>query len=186
MRMNHPLQCAHAGNLPSEQSERHAPAPRLAIFVYGTLKSGQKNHEYFCGGVTQIQPATTIGRLYALPAGYPALEIPALHILAHGSADPLADAAVQSRFLGELDIMSAQARHSGGWDLVHGEMITFTDPLRSLPPIDRLEGFHPEQRSLYQRVLLPVFACSRVEPCWTYIMPERSSGLRLLSGVWPS
>ena len=110
MKTDHPMQCPHSGNTPSEQSERHAPAPGLAIFVYGTLKCGQKNHEYFCGAATQIQPATTVGRLYALPAGYPALEVPAQHILAHGTADPLADTITQARFAATVDLDGWQAR----------------------------------------------------------------------------
>ena len=108
----------------------------------------RKNHEYFCGNAAHIQPATTFGRLYALPAGYPALEVPKQHIFAYGTADPLADAAVQSRLSGDLGNMPAQTGPSEAWDRVHGELITFTDPLRSLPPIDRLEGFHPGRPSL--------------------------------------
>lgn len=138
------------------KTEWFAPAPRLAIFAYGTLKSGQRNHDYFCGDAVDIRPATTFGRLHVLPTGYPALVVPEPHVLAHGTADPFSDAATQVRIAGDLADMTALSRPDGDWDLVHGEVITFTDPLCSLPPIDRLEGFHPGGPSLYWRVLLPV------------------------------
>lgn len=184
MNMDHPTQWPHFSNTPSEQSEREAPAPRLTLFAYGTLKSGQKNHKYFCGNATRIQPATTVGRLYALPVGYPALEVPEEHILTHGSADPLADAVVQSCISSDLGNMPTPLRPFGDWDQVHGEIITFTDPLRSLPPIDRLEGFHPGRPSLYQRILLPVFSGPKVHVCWAYIMPRCSEHRRLRDGIW--
>lgn len=184
MKMDHPL-CRPQSTIPAmEQSERPSSSPRLAIFVYGTLMVGQKNHDYFCGNAIQIRPATTLGQLYALPAGYPALEVPEQHILARGTADPLVDAAVQSRFSDDPDHMPAQTRPSEDWDLVHGELITFTDPLRNLPPIDRLEGFHPGWPSLYQRVLIPVFSCRSIQFCWTYIMPGCPKGRRLPDGLW--
>jgi hypothetical protein len=31
-------------------------------------------------------------------------------------------------------------RPEGDWDLIHGELLNFTNPVRDLPPIDRLEG----------------------------------------------
>ncbi len=45
----------------------------LSVFVYGTLKPGESNHHY-CGDCILGQaPALVRGRLYALPAGYPAM-----------------------------------------------------------------------------------------------------------------
>ena len=45
----------------------------LSVFVYGTLKPGESNHHY-CGNLILNQaPALVRGRLYALPAGYPAM-----------------------------------------------------------------------------------------------------------------
>lgn len=65
----------------------------------------------------------------------PALEVPEGLILARGTADPLADARRQQK-IGTPRI----GRPTGDWDLIHGELVTFTDPLRDLPPIDRLEA----------------------------------------------
>lgn len=46
----------------------------MRLFVYGTLKPGEINFEFYCGGkVTEMIPASTQGHLYALPVGYPAM-----------------------------------------------------------------------------------------------------------------
>ena len=42
------------------------------LFVYGTLMRGQVRSDLL-GEVLRVTPATTRGRLYALPYGYPAL-----------------------------------------------------------------------------------------------------------------
>ena len=88
----------------------------LRLFVYGALKRGFWNHDRFCSQAVNIEPATTWGRLYHLPAGLcpasqwhpfgtrlsartpfasqsvvPALEVPESSILAPGTADPLTD-----------------------------------------------------------------------------------------------
>ena len=90
----------------------------ITLFVYGTLKSGRwttareangeqaaglaegrhcrrqgaTHHDRFCRHALYIRPATTVGRLYDLPVGVPALEIPQEEILANGTGDPLANA----------------------------------------------------------------------------------------------
>ncbi|MDJ0571830.1 MAG: gamma-glutamylcyclotransferase [Pleurocapsa sp. MO_192.B19] len=44
------------------------------VFVYGTLKPGEANYQYYCGDrVTSQTPVYTFGNLYALPVGYPAM-----------------------------------------------------------------------------------------------------------------
>ncbi|HHP7232149.1 MAG TPA: gamma-glutamylcyclotransferase [Xenococcaceae cyanobacterium] len=47
----------------------------IPIFVYGTLKPGEKNYRYYCEGKTLTEiPAYTWGQLYHLPAlGYPGM-----------------------------------------------------------------------------------------------------------------
>ena len=115
-----------------------SPETILRLFVYGTLKRGYWNHQRFCAQARSIEPAVVWGRLYHLHAGFPALEVPEGLILARGTADPLADARRQR----EIDTPRF-GRPTGDWDLIHGELVTFTDPQRDLPPIDRLEGFRP-------------------------------------------
>jgi len=135
----------------------------IRLFVYGTLKRGQANHARFCANATDIVPAVTWGRLYALDLGFPALEVPPALILAHGTDDPLADAAAQGR-RPEIGF----ERPDGDWDLVAGELMTFADPVRDLPAIDRLEGFRPGGYCLYRRVLVPIQCGSRTVPAWSY------------------
>lgn len=84
--------------------------PTITCFVYGILKRGFWNHDRFCRNAIDIQPATTWGRLYELPAGYPALEVPESAILAHGTADPLADAATQAQLAATLPPQAATSR----------------------------------------------------------------------------
>ena len=43
------------------------------LFVYGTLMRGQRNHARFCGDALTIEPASTMGHLHDLLAGFPAM-----------------------------------------------------------------------------------------------------------------
>jgi len=46
----------------------------LRVFVYGTLKPGEANYQRYCAGkVVNAKRAVTIGKLFALPMGYPAM-----------------------------------------------------------------------------------------------------------------
>ena len=46
----------------------------LRVFVYGTLKPGEANYEFYCGSeVVETKKAWTRGELYTLPQGYPAM-----------------------------------------------------------------------------------------------------------------
>ena len=121
----------------------------IQLFVYGTLKRGFHNHR-FCAQARDIQPAWTWGRLYHLRAGYPALEVPDPLILAHGSDRPLHDARLQTK-----SPPFPAGKPDGDWDWIGGELVTLADADRDLPPIDRLEGFRPDDArypSLYDRV----------------------------------
>lgn len=143
----------------------------ITCFVYGTLKRGFWNHDRFCRNAIDIRPATTWGRLYLLPAGYPALEVPESAILAHGTADPLADAATQARLAAHAPQHAVNHPPPGDWDLIHGELVTFPDPARDLPPIDRLEGFEPERSiCMYRRILVPILPAGReILYAWSYV-----------------
>jgi gamma-glutamylcyclotransferase (GGCT)/AIG2-like uncharacterized protein YtfP len=156
----------------------------LRIFVYGTLKQGYWNHDRFCSRAVHIEPATTWGRLYHLPAGFPALEIPDCRILAHGTTDPLADTQTQNNI--ELP-ENAMVRPDGDWDLIHGELMTFANPEIHLPPIDRLEGFNPCGRSMYERVLTAVGIGNAIQTTWAYAGLESlilHAERRVKSGKW--
>lgn len=45
----------------------------LYVFVYGTLKPGERNYWICADRVVESSPATVKGRLYDLPLGYPVL-----------------------------------------------------------------------------------------------------------------
>jgi gamma-glutamylcyclotransferase (GGCT)/AIG2-like uncharacterized protein YtfP len=48
--------------------------PPTRVFVYGTLKPGERYHDRYCGRqVLTAQEALIYGELYDLPFGYPAL-----------------------------------------------------------------------------------------------------------------
>ena len=128
----------------------------------------------FCAQARSIEPAVVWGRLYHLHAGFPALEVPEGLILARATADPLADARRQQ----EIDIPRF-GRPTGDWDLIHGELVTFTDPQRDLPPIDRLEGFRPCGHSMYQRVMVAAECRNASIAVWIYRMARVTNGERI-------
>ena len=148
-------------------------AKSLKVFVYGTLMRGRRNHGRYCRGALQIQEARVRGRLYQFTSDIPALVVPDEDILAHGTADPLADVGTQECFheqpisQGYLTPRLAQPEL---WHLVPGELLCFGDPASRLPDIDRLEGFHPCGRSLYKRVLVLVRKDDKTMlTAWTYV-----------------
>ncbi len=153
----------------------------LRLFVYGTLKKGFWNFDRFCTRAISIEPATTWGRLYHLPAGFPALEVPEDSILATGTADPLADTRTQNTI--ELP-GNAMKQPEGDWDLVLGEMMTFANPGFDLPPIDRLEAFDPNGRCVYTRVLVAVETNDLIRPVWLYNYNLGHNAERIASGCW--
>jgi gamma-glutamylcyclotransferase (GGCT)/AIG2-like uncharacterized protein YtfP len=155
----------------------------IRLFVYGTLKRGGWNHDRFCHSAIKIETATVWGRLFHLPAGFPALVIHESSILAAGTGDPLADAAVQADFAARIAAGTGQSHPEGDWDLVKGEIITLGTPDRELPPIDRLEGFHHDNRCMYQRVLVIAQTKKAKQPAWVYSMSEAPEGKRL-QGEW--
>lgn len=49
----------------------------LKIFVYGTLKPGERNYQLYCANtVIAVQEVIAYGKLYDLPMGYPAAIFP--------------------------------------------------------------------------------------------------------------
>jgi len=153
----------------------------LRLFVYGTLKKGFWNFDRFCTLAISIEPATTWGRLYHLPAEFPALEVPEASILGTGTTDPMADTRKQNTV--ELP-ENGMTRPEGDWDLVHGELMTFANPGFELPPIDRLEAFDPNGRCVYTRVLVAVETNDLIRPVWLYHYNPGHNAERITSGKW--
>ena len=155
-----------------ELSEERS-AKSLMIFVYGTLMRGRRNHGRYCRGALQIQEARVRGRLYQFTSDIPALVVPDEDILAHGTADPLADVGTQECFHEQLISLSHSIPGLAQpelWHLVPGELLCFDDPAARLPDIDRLEGFRPGGKSLYKRVLVLVRKDDKTMlTAWTYV-----------------
>jgi gamma-glutamylcyclotransferase (GGCT)/AIG2-like uncharacterized protein YtfP len=150
------------------------------MFVYGTLKRGERNHERFCGGVLRVKVGAVRGELYDLPLlGYPELIVPEESVHTFGTDDPARDAEVQERLA-----YGHQLPLEG--PLVFGEIFYFDDAGYRLPAIDRLEGFDPaDASSHYRRVLLPVEPENgRALLAWAYAVRE-PSGSHLPNGRWP-
>jgi gamma-glutamylcyclotransferase (GGCT)/AIG2-like uncharacterized protein YtfP len=165
-----------------------ATTPPLAVFVYGTLKRGQVNHPLFCSGAAAIEPAVTRGRLFHLPAGYPALWTPPEVVLAEATGRLSTDLELQQRWQRRLDGEADEPRPANGSaaSLVSGEWIQFHDAALRLPRLDRLEVFRPGRRSLYQRVLIRTWVgeIQVARAAWTYTRHD-PEGIPIPSGSWP-
>jgi hypothetical protein len=86
----------------------------LDVFVYGTLKRGQRNHERFCQGALAVREATVRGQLYDLPFGFPALVVPKEDVQAAGTTDYLFDAGSRSH------AQTGSQEVPPNWDTVYG------------------------------------------------------------------
>jgi gamma-glutamylcyclotransferase (GGCT)/AIG2-like uncharacterized protein YtfP len=100
--------------------------------------------------VLDVREATARGRLYDLPFGFPALVVPKEDVRAEGTSDYPTDAWESGPSPG-LCIPKAHP----GWDVIHGEILTFGDPGSGCHPLDGLEGYRPGEPSLYRRILIP-------------------------------
>ena len=145
------------------------------MFVYGTLKSGERNH-HLCIDALGIEPATAQGRLFELPYGFPGIIVDGSKIQATGTTNYLADTRLQSA--------AHPAASSRGFDTVHGELLTFGDPETRLPALDALEGYKPGEPSFYERALYPVDGPGGGILAWLYCIP-RPTGEHLPAGRWP-
>jgi gamma-glutamylcyclotransferase (GGCT)/AIG2-like uncharacterized protein YtfP len=157
------------------------PGAFFRLFVYGTLKRGYWNHDYFCGQACSVKSAVVWGRLYQLDAGFPALQVADSSVLEVGTSDHRKDAITQSSFGGvSFD------RPVGDWSLVYGEILTFREPQHVIPAIDKLEGFYPGGSYMYKRVLVAAYREGHLIPTWAYRMQDIQNGVRLPDGTWPS
>lgn len=165
----------------------------MFLFVYGTLKRGERNFSLYCKGARNIQNAALPGKLYHLLAGYPALVVPEEIVLGQGSADLHADLdlqrAVQAKLASGALSFPTEQRRPGSWPEAFGELMEFAEGPEALAAIDRLEGFQAGKPGIYDRVLAPV----RVQgggsfiAAWTYVMLDPGPHVkRMKSGRWPA
>lgn len=148
----------------------------LEMFVYGTLKRGGANFASYCHGALDVRPARVWGRLYALPAGYPMLAVPSESVLAVGTADRAHDLARLHALRASWGAEPPELRaHSGPWQWVSGELLSFNDDGPRLAALDELEDFRPAAAGYYDRVLVRVALITTAEPkfaaAWTYVAP---------------
>jgi len=155
--------------------------PSTTLFVYGSLKRGFWNHREFLGSAGFLGSGHVWGRLYDLPGGFPAIEIPEESILAYGTSDHLADAGMRHDRGCNPDFPE---NLEGDWSKVHGEVYGLQDPGDDLRDLDVLEGFRSQSPSFYQRVLVRVQLESHAQPAWVYVSPAPMEGILLSNGTW--
>lgn len=143
------------------------PMNGIPLFFYGTLRTGEPGHGLVAPFIESVKPARIRGRVRRLPGGYPALRIPAEAVLAEGTADPVADAAL-AWVVRRAEVVTAP----GDWTWVEGELAVLRDPAHALPRLDRYEEFEPGGPSLYQRVLAAVETPLGPEAAWLYVKQD--------------
>jgi gamma-glutamylcyclotransferase (GGCT)/AIG2-like uncharacterized protein YtfP len=137
----------------------------IDVFVYGTLRPGGRFHDRFCRGLVRAEAALARGTVERLPAGYPRMIVSSEDVIARGSGDLAADAA-----------LLASAKHAPTWKAgdvptVEGDVLRFDDAEPRLRALDRLEDFRPEGGGLYDRVVLVVRVADRFRPAFAYVAP---------------
>lgn len=134
----------------------------IHVFVYGTLKPGEKNYALCASLVIASQPAIADGRLYALPFGFPAMTLEAGAV--QGTVLSFPDETI-------LETLDAYEKH---------------DPIefRCYAPEQCME------QNEYDRQEIAVYDQSRqlLGHAWSYLMTkeqvQRLAGVFLPDGLW--
>jgi gamma-glutamylcyclotransferase (GGCT)/AIG2-like uncharacterized protein YtfP len=146
----------------------------LSIFFYDEL-----NRDYSPLNAARIGEATLCGKLYLLPPNSPVLQTPTSSILWQGTKEIFADA--QNQYM-ENDSGDFEFKIHEGWDVVHGELVMFSDPEDILPELDKLYG----RPFYFDRVLVPVKkANGTITTAYVYTMDKIHMSARYLpDGIW--
>jgi gamma-glutamylcyclotransferase (GGCT)/AIG2-like uncharacterized protein YtfP len=130
--------------------------------------------------VASLGKATVCGKLYLLPPESPVLQIPNDSVLLAGIKDAFESAQEQYQ---ENDNGDLEYKIHDGWDIVHGELVTFYDPEKDIPMLDKQYGcpFY------FDRILIPARNTNgSIIAAWAYVMHEiHFSARRLPDGIWP-
>lgn len=156
------------------------------LFVYGTLKRGQRAHLPLCAAARFIGDASVRGELRLHRDGYPVLVVPDADILATASDDPFADATVGDSPPAQGGVSGTIA--PGRWRRVRGEVLAFPAPYSAISAIDAYEGTKDGAGpSPYRRVLLPL-ENGAVRHAWAFAAtPQIASELPILErDSWPA
>lgn len=156
------------------------------LFVYGTLKRGQRAHLPLCATASFVGDASVRGELRLHRDGYPVLVVPEADILAKASGDPIVDATLG-------DSPPAQGGPSlasgpGPWRRIRGEVLAFPAPYSAISAIDAYEGAqNGAAQSTYRRVLVPLEDAA-VRHAWAFAAtPQIASELPILErDSWPA
>lgn len=138
------------------------------VFVYGTLKPGQSNHQICASSVLEARPAIAQGQLYALPFGYPAMALSTAtwdrSSIVHGILLSFADAGI-------LDVLDTYEQHD--------------------PEIFRCYAPHLVlAQHQYDRTQIKTYDQAQrfLGFAWSYVMSlkqiQRLNGICLSSGQW--
>ena len=145
----------------------------LVMFFY----NGREHH---CSCRTaNLGKATVCGKLYLLPPDSPVLQVPNDSVLLAGVKDAFESAQEQYQ---ENDSGDLEYKIHDGWDTVHGELVTFYDPEKDVPELDKLYG----TPFYYDRILIPAKkADGTLIVAWAYVMHEIHFSARYLpDGIW--
>ncbi len=157
--------------------------PETRLFAYGTLKRGSPMHDQLCRGVRSVIPARLWGRLYELPNGCPALQLPKAAMLAEATLSPAEDQQTLTALLASPD----KGFPREGWRPIQGQLITLTDFATAWPTLDAWEDACPGRPTQFRRVVVEVERENGVPiTAWAYVVPRLPEGAReLVTGVWP-
>lgn len=91
------------------------------VFVYGTLMRGMPNHHLIEGYVLQCLKATTTGKLYHLPEGYPVL-VPEGYEQVYGEALKIYDDSPALGILDDLEDFFGPGRPENRYERIQREV----------------------------------------------------------------
>jgi gamma-glutamylcyclotransferase (GGCT)/AIG2-like uncharacterized protein YtfP len=153
-------------------------ASTFDVFVYGTLKRGERNFERYCSGYIAVRSAHICGTLLLRHTGTPIIQYPEASILYRGTADLMGDLEVQ-RTQGAVLLESTEGAPAKRDSMIEGELFTFAAEEDRVAKLDYLEEFQADAPSLYDRILAPVYPsadCPEVPvspvAAWVYIVPQ--------------
>jgi gamma-glutamylcyclotransferase (GGCT)/AIG2-like uncharacterized protein YtfP len=160
------------------------PDPEVeGVFVYGTLMRDEARFgEIEKHGPAELLDGRMRGRLYETAADYPMLDLEKLHgddVAHRGDVGKSSD-------VGKSDgIGNSVGKKS---DVVHGELVHFSDLAPVLETLDEIEEFagYASQHNEYVRTLVEVETCeANSRHAWTYVAADRAAlGRRIDSGCW--
>ena len=153
------------------------------LFAYGTLRSAHPEHRQCFANVLSIRSANIPGALWTLKEGYPLLVIDREQCLLEASSDSRSDWSKGLDALRMTDRISFEDA-----SLVEGELIELVSGNAALADADRWEGYERGRRTVYRRLLCPVWLDDGSKALsWIYGAYSPPPGATRFEGSrWPS